>query len=210
MTASDQNMPIDLSVVEDEPDALSDIPSPERGRFSAASHDSSSLVASRAMQYKLFTSHFLSTWNSRVFEFGAVLYLASMFPGSLLPMSVYALVRGLSAIMLSAAIGRFIDSGNRLVVVRISIGMCQSILAWYLSDAKNTVLQRIAVALSCILFWVPFAAKVESLPFKLFVLSCVTALACAEKLGSVMNLVSIERDWVSAQYMRLETRLTGR
>lgn len=40
---------------------------------------------------RLYTSHLLSTWNSRLFEFGAVLFLASIFPGTLMPMSVCAL-----------------------------------------------------------------------------------------------------------------------
>lgn len=71
---------------------------------------------------RLYLSHFLSTWNSRVFEFGAVLYLATIFPGTLLPMSVYALTRGLSAIFFASAVGHYIDVGNRLNVVRVSIG----------------------------------------------------------------------------------------
>lgn len=71
---------------------------------------------------RLYLSHFLSTWNSRVFEFGAVLYLATIFPGTLLPMSVYALTRGLSAILFASAVGHYIDFGNRLQVVRVSIG----------------------------------------------------------------------------------------
>jgi iron-regulated transporter 1 len=71
---------------------------------------------------RLYTSHFLSTWNSRVFEFGSVLYLAAVFPGTLLPLSVYALTRGLSAILLSSFAGQYIDRGNRLQVVRLSIG----------------------------------------------------------------------------------------
>ena len=71
---------------------------------------------------RLYTSHFLSTWNTRVFEFGAVLYLASIFPGTLLPMSVYALTRATSAILFSPAVGQYIDAGNRLQVVRLSIG----------------------------------------------------------------------------------------
>ncbi len=71
---------------------------------------------------RLYVSHFLSTWNSRVFEFGAVLYLAKVFPGTLLPMSVYALTRGLSAIVFASAVGQYVDTGNRLQVVRVSIG----------------------------------------------------------------------------------------
>ena len=67
-------------------------------------------------------SHFLSTWKSRVFEFGAVLYLAAIFPGTLMPMSVYAVSRGLAAVFLFPLLGKYIDDGNRLQVVRLSIG----------------------------------------------------------------------------------------
>ena len=71
---------------------------------------------------RLYVSHFLSTCNSRVFEFGAVLYLATIFPGTLLPMSVYAVARGLSAVFLSSLVGRYVDTADRLKVVRTSIG----------------------------------------------------------------------------------------
>lgn len=76
----------------------------------------------RRIASKLYVSHFLSTWNSRVFEFGAVIYLATIYPGTLLPMSIYALARGLSAMLFATAVGQYIDTGNRLQVVRVSIG----------------------------------------------------------------------------------------
>ena len=71
---------------------------------------------------RVYVSHFFSTWNSRIFEFGATLFLATIFPGTLLPTSVYALARSLSAILFSPSVGRYIDNNNRLVVVRLSIG----------------------------------------------------------------------------------------
>src|SRR5438876_1033420 len=71
---------------------------------------------------RLYISHFLSTWNSRVFEFGAMLFIANIFPGTLMPASVYALVRAASAICIAPVVGRYIDGRNRLDVVRISIG----------------------------------------------------------------------------------------
>jgi hypothetical protein len=98
---------------------------PAQNDISSASERASTapLGISPAISRRLFISHFLSTWNSRVFEFGAVLFLASIFPKTLLPMSVYALTRGASAIAFSPAVGRYIDTGNRLQVVRLSIGM---------------------------------------------------------------------------------------
>lgn len=71
---------------------------------------------------RLYISHFLSYWNSRVFEFGSVLFLASIFPGTILPLSVYALARGIAAVIFSPVVGRYIDVGERLQVVRLSIG----------------------------------------------------------------------------------------
>jgi hypothetical protein len=75
-----------------------------------------------AISRRLYLSHFLSTWNSRSFEFGAVLFLASIFTGTLLPLSIYALVRSVSAIIFAPMIGRAIDRRDRLHVVRFSIG----------------------------------------------------------------------------------------
>jgi hypothetical protein len=70
---------------------------------------------------RLFISHFLSTWNSRFFEFGAVLFLVTIFPDSLMPPSVYALARAAAAIFLAPSVGRYVDSGDRIHVVRVSI-----------------------------------------------------------------------------------------
>ncbi|EFQ25929.1 iron transporter [Colletotrichum graminicola M1.001] len=100
---------------------------------------------------RLYLSHFLSTWNSRMFEFAAVLYLATIFPATLLPMSLYALTR---------------------------------------------VFQRLAVSASCAVFYVLFIR----LPFgdhgRLGLLALLSVLACAEKLYSIINMVSVEKDWV--------------
>ncbi|OBT72440.1 hypothetical protein VF21_08246 [Pseudogymnoascus sp. 05NY08] len=128
---------------------------------------------------RLYISHFLSTWNSRVFEFGAALYLASIFPGTLLPMSVYALARGAAAILFSPAIGQYIDTGNRLQVVRLSI-----------------VLQRLSVAGSCVAFYILAIGSPRAHGAETGLLVLLAVLACVEKLCAIMNMVSVERDWV--------------
>ena len=81
-------------------------------------HNTPSAKLTRA----LYVSHFLSTCNARIFEFGAVLFLADLLFGTLLPASVYALVRAASAILLSPSVGHHVDTGDRLTVVRLSIG----------------------------------------------------------------------------------------
>lgn len=138
--------------------------------------------SSSGVNRRLYISHFLSTWNSRVFEFGAVLFIAAVFPRDLRPPSVYALLRAAAAIAFSPAVGRYVDAADRLEVVRFSI-----------------VVQRAVVVASCLGFWalmtmrgrtdVPAALR----PLILLLLAC---FACVEKLCSIMNLVAVERDWV--------------
>lgn len=128
----------------------------------------------------LYMSHFISTWNSRGFEFGAVLFLAAIYPGTLLPLSVYALIRSLAAIALSPQIGKYIDRSNRLEVVHLSI-----------------VGQRLAVVVSCAAFLGLIILKdtlSRFLSMALFLL--LMFLACTEKLCAIMNTIAVERDWV--------------
>lgn len=95
-----------------------------------------------AIKLRLYISHLLSTWNSRVFEFGSVLFLATIFPGTLLPASIYALVRAASAICLAPLVGRYVDRDDRLKVVRLSIGMLHRLTSQHCSLSTNPILQQ--------------------------------------------------------------------
>jgi solute carrier family 40 (iron-regulated transporter), member 1 len=153
--------------------------------------------SARSILVRLYLSHFMSTWSSRMFEFGAVLFLVSIFPGTLLYASVYALVRALSVALLSSWLGSYIDRLNRLSVLRHSIGMGTKHL--FISGTGGTELhivwQRIPVALSCVCFILLLSHDVPNLATFLF--PAVVILACLEKLASVANTVAVERDWVS-------------
>lgn len=139
----------------------------------------SSLRISRSLTFRLYTSHFLSTWNSRLFEAAVVYFLAAIFPDNLLPISIYALLRNVVAIALTAPVGAWIDRGNRLTVVRTSI-----------------VGQRISVAASCGFFWVMLWRPGMGRRATYGLFAATVVLACIEKLSACINLVSVERDWV--------------
>ncbi|KAJ5456812.1 hypothetical protein N7530_012086 [Penicillium desertorum] len=130
----------------------------------------------RSVLTRLYISHTLSTWNSRMFEFGAVLFLASIFPGTLLYASIYALVRAFSAVALSSWLGAQVDRSDRLVAVRHSI-----------------VWQRVPVAVSCLCFIVTLSTDSRALTIGLFAVQGL--LACMEKLAATANTVAVERDW---------------
>lgn len=134
---------------------------------------------SKALAVRLYTSHFLTAWNSRVYEAAVVYFLATTFPDTLMPISIYALVRNAAAIALTAPLGTWIDHGNRLTVVRASI-----------------LGQRIPVATSCALFWIILwkSGIAQRTTYGLF--AVIVMLGCIEKLSSGVNLVSVERDWI--------------
>lgn len=128
---------------------------------------------------RLCVSHFLSAWNSRLFEFGSVLFIASIYPGTLLPVSVYALVRAAAAIVFSPAVGLIIDRVDRLVVVRASI-----------------VGERVAIGVSCAVFLILESREDQGLGVYHGLFAVTVLLAGVEKLCAIMNSVSVKRDWV--------------
>ncbi|TIA63497.1 hypothetical protein D6C77_02063 [Aureobasidium pullulans] len=107
---------------------------------------------SKSVKVRLYVSHFLSTWNSP---------------------------RGLAAILFAPSVGQYIDRGNRLAVVRLSI-----------------VLQRATVAGSCVIFYVLCIRQQLPQRARTGLLAVLAVLACIEKLCAIMNLVAVERDWV--------------
>ena len=132
-----------------------------------------------SLTIRLYISHFLSTWNSRLFEAAVVYFLAAIYPNNLLPVSVYALVRNAAVIALTAPMGRWIDRGNRLTIVQVSI-----------------IGQRVSVVASSLVFW--FMYRFDSLDdwLRNSLFAVTVILACAEKLSASVNLVAVERDWV--------------
>ncbi|KAL4771882.1 Ferroporti-1 [Aspergillus nidulans var. acristatus] len=132
--------------------------------------------ASNRVLLRLYTSHFLSTWNSRMFEFGAVVFLASIFPETLLYASVYALVRSLFAVLFSSWLGSLVDRTDRLSAIRHSI-----------------IWQRIPVAVSCVCLGLLLRSPPIHLSWLLFI--ALVLLAGVEKLAATVNTVSVERDW---------------
>jgi iron-regulated transporter 1 len=125
-----------------------------------------------------YTSHFLFTWNDRVWEFASVIFLIAAYPQTLLPSSIFGLVTTASAILFGPAIGRWFDAHERLMSVRVAI-----------------LVQRITVALGCVLLWLmTWTDFGNGLKSGLFAI--VNLLGCFAKLAFVGKTVSIERDWV--------------
>ncbi|ORY14215.1 Ferroporti-1 [Clohesyomyces aquaticus] len=131
----------------------------------------------RRVLLKLYLSHTLSTWNARMFEFGAVIFIAKIFPDTLFYTSCYALFRSAAAVLLSSRVGGLVDRTPRLQTVRQSI-----------------IWQRVPVAVSCILLLL--MQKGHSKTLTLFYFMASVGLAGVEKVAFIANTISVERDWI--------------
>jgi iron-regulated transporter 1 len=58
------------------------------------------------------------------------------------------------------------------------------------------VAQRLVVTVSCVIFWFLSAGAASDHALAPWLLTLLALLACAEKLCSVLNIVSVEKDWV--------------
>lgn len=126
----------------------------------------------KVIQRYLYTSHFLSAWNDRVFEFGSVLFLATRYSGTLLPVSLFAIARYTPFSLFSYRIGRCINDSDRLPLVLNSI-----------------IGQRLAVIVFSLLLLFINNGSYSSLAVFSF-------LGCVENINSTINTIAIERDWV--------------
>ncbi|ODV88745.1 hypothetical protein CANCADRAFT_128305 [Tortispora caseinolytica NRRL Y-17796] len=140
--------------------------------------------AETAIRRRIYVSHSFSSWNDRVWELGSVLYVYSAYPGSLLATSLYAIARAFLLMALASRIGHYVDTNNRLKVVRQSI-----------------LIQRLVVILACftfllILVILPHFNLINE-PLKRSMLAFAMLMGCIERLCATTNNISVERDWVA-------------
>lgn len=123
-----------------------------------------------------YISHFLFTWNDRVWEFASVILLISAYPQTLLPSSVFGLASTASAIIFSPAVGRWFDMTSRLKSVRYAV-----------------FAQRLGVCAGCVCLWTMVSHSLGNTKNGLF--AVVILLGCVARLAFVGKTAGIERDW---------------
>ncbi|KXJ91986.1 hypothetical protein Micbo1qcDRAFT_58857 [Microdochium bolleyi] len=158
----------------------------------------------RRQAWNLYLSHALSTWNARGYEFGAVLFTAAAYPGTLVAASARMIIIYFAMIVFSSSIGNWVDrSPSRLRTLLTTIvcnrgSVVVGSLFWMLilsqrdlllgedagsHDAKNSDQD--------LFFSLPTNGTLKAIGFAL-------AICCgiAERLSASGNLLSMERDWV--------------
>ncbi|KAH8808206.1 hypothetical protein F5884DRAFT_675419 [Xylogone sp. PMI_703] len=154
-----------------------------------------SMSMSRAQAFGLYTSHFLSTWNARGYEFAAIIFTAAAYPDTLTAVSIRGIVRTLSSILLSSTVGRAIDRApNRLktllttITVNRASVICASVF-WFFIVQQNKYDESL-----------PLFNNDSGLPplVKGLFFSFILVMGILEALSGNANMLSMERDWVVA------------
>ena len=144
--------------------------------LAAATNEDGSLTRSSA--FCLFVSHFLSMWNSRTYEYGAILFIQASFPGNLLPSSINGIAETICVLFFASALGRWVDAASsRLRPLLLTI-----------------LANRITLVASCLVWLVLFALQDEG--WRRFLFAVVLILGMVEKVSRMTNILSMERDWV--------------
>ncbi|KAH6678385.1 hypothetical protein B0J14DRAFT_650605 [Halenospora varia] len=142
----------------------------------------------------LYTSHFLSTWNVRTYEFAAIIFTAAAYPDTLVASSVRGIVRTLASICFASSVGRWVDRApDRLKTL-----------------SRTILVNRIAVIGASVLWFfivepeqaqdglpVPRDIGIEkSLLIKGALFTLILLLGVFETLSASGNMLSMERDFV--------------
>src|ERR1700754_1783023 len=83
----------------------------------------------------IYVSHFLTSWSDRLYEFASYLFIIDIFKQSLLLPSIYGFTVTVCAILFSNYVGRYVDSTDRLKMVRVTM-----------------VTQKVSIVASCSMF----------------------------------------------------------
>ncbi|CCH46176.1 Solute carrier family 40 member 1 [Wickerhamomyces ciferrii] len=128
---------------------------------------------------RLYISHFLYVWNSRMYEFGIGLFIINLFPGTLFPSSLFAFCSSLSGILLTPFVTKLANHGERLKFIKETI-----------------FIQRSFAILSSLVLLIVFQFFDNHKIFKRSCLAIVIICGIVERLTTIANKISISRDWI--------------
>jgi iron-regulated transporter 1 len=141
----------------------------------------------------LYASQALSSWGDSMWRFASFIFLVDVFPDTLLPAALFGFLVEGSAIVFGPALGRKIDTWNRLRSIRTAL-----------------VTQNTAVAAASVLFLVVLTRMHDAAAAaaddgdgnefvsdeeKWYFFAGITLFAIFSRLATVTSEVSVQRDW---------------
>ena len=181
----------------------------ERTSFLVASSQEDTPDVLRLTRRWLYISHLFAQFSDNLWQFCVVLFLAAFSNyASLMLVSTYGLMTGLSVCMLGSLAGRFVDSQNRLYAAQcfilsqnasviIATVLCYALLARDNDQFMTGQEQGKTIGGSSSMHWIKSRFNgVPSDPISIVLLVGIHFLGAAAQILSKGFVVAIERDWI--------------
>ena len=147
------------------------------------SHNSARTQITIAEQAFAF-SYFFTTWNARADSWALSLFLSLMFPGTLLPISIYSFSCSISCLVFAPAVGWIVDHTPRLRTVSFAI-----------------ITQKLLICSSALLLLLKLGFTLDdNIPPNLTLdwhFYLLVANGSALQVANLVSRISMERDWSS-------------
>lgn len=145
----------------------------------------------RAGDVELYTSHLLSAWGDRLWQFALPILLVDIFGDTLLPAALYSALVYLLAVVGVPVAGGWVDSCERLSVVRAAI-----------------IGDNACVVLSCALLAVLAMAEDLRDEGRWALLVAAAIVSAAGEILNQAQTLAVERDWLPQTCVGQSSRLT--
>ncbi|ORY44922.1 hypothetical protein BCR33DRAFT_697593 [Rhizoclosmatium globosum] len=129
----------------------------------------------------LATSYFFTTWATRMDEWVAAIMIATIYPQSLLQISIYSFFLTITSIVCGAYVGEWAASSSRsrLATLRSSV-----------------IVQKLAIATSAVLLWLSYYYFPDVNSFAKTALFCAVIVSGSMlRLANRASTIAVEKDW---------------
>ncbi|KAF0720821.1 Aste57867_16 [Aphanomyces stellatus] len=143
------------------------------------------IVMGRATRYRtwvyLYTSHFLTSWIDRMWQYAVPLLLTELFPATLLQNVVFQLVVYVFLVLTMPFLGQFVDRVNRWRVLRVAV------------VSTNAMVLASTAAFGMVVF------LHETTPDHWLLYPAMAVVLACSAVGQMFNdlqTLSLEKDWI--------------
>jgi solute carrier family 40 (iron-regulated transporter), member 1 len=158
----------------------------------------------RSVSFRLYTSHALSRWGDRMWDFSITMILAAIGSGSALLPAVYGTIEGLCVFFLSPVVGAslHVEGGERLTIIR------RMLLTQNLSVALSAFSGVCALLAQAGVLSNPAVENSDLGLTEIWLIAFLMLFGCVASVSGVGSNIAVEKDWVVVVCENDEARLS--
>ncbi|OQR78691.1 solute carrier family 40 member 1-like, partial [Tropilaelaps mercedesae] len=134
---------------------------------------------------KLYLSRALSSWGDNMWSFAVGLFYIKLYPDSLRLAAIYGFSASVAIILFGAPIGRWVDKTARLKAAKMSLGFQNATVVLCATFLCMVMMFETQLKSQTDEQWVEVAGQ-----------GLVVAMAVLSRLGSLANIICVEKDWL--------------